>query len=140
MANIKKVTIRKSDLPPVTSNNEYYIRFRLISDDRNRRSHWSAIKTLTGNPVFSVPGSSTVADGIVNVVWSDALNYPNYDVFVRNDNNLSPSEYEYHGTSSVHEYSFLQEGTEQIDIIVQIASVEKAISSVLEVYSETILV
>ena len=47
--NIKKNIILKKDLPSVIGNNEsltYEIKYRVISEDRNRSSHWSPIITL----------------------------------------------------------------------------------------------
>jgi hypothetical protein len=44
--SVKKVTIEKKDLPPLTPNGEYLIRYRIISEDKNRTSHWSPIYTL----------------------------------------------------------------------------------------------
>lgn len=138
MATVKKVIIPSSQLPAVTSENEYNVRFRIVSDDLNRRSHWSPTIVVAGNPIQTVPGATTYADGIVNVVWDDVQNFPQYDIFVKFDNDVAG--FAYHGTSSVHNYSFINEATTQIDIIVQVASIEKAISAELEVYQETLLV
>jgi hypothetical protein len=51
-SNIKKVVIKKSDLPnPVgdATTLDYNVRYRIISEDQNRFSHWSQITTLTVN-------------------------------------------------------------------------------------------
>jgi hypothetical protein len=42
----KKVIIEKGDLPPLSPNGEYLLRYRIISEDKNRTSHWSPIYTL----------------------------------------------------------------------------------------------
>jgi hypothetical protein len=47
--NIKRVIIKKNDLPGPIGNNttlDYNIRYRIISEDQNRFSHWSPISTL----------------------------------------------------------------------------------------------
>jgi hypothetical protein len=47
--NIKKNIILKKDLPNVIGNDEildYEIRYRIISEDKNRISHWSPINIL----------------------------------------------------------------------------------------------
>lgn len=47
--NIKKNVILKKDLPSVIGDNttlNYEIRYRVISEDKNRVSHWSPINTL----------------------------------------------------------------------------------------------
>jgi hypothetical protein len=48
----KKVIIEKGDLPPLSPNGEYLIRYRIISEDKNRTSHWSPIHTLDSRQVF----------------------------------------------------------------------------------------
>jgi hypothetical protein len=42
----KKVIIEKNDLSPLSPNGEYLLRYRIISEDKNRTSHWSPIYTL----------------------------------------------------------------------------------------------
>jgi hypothetical protein len=53
--SVKKVTIAKKDLPPLTPNGEYLIRYRIISEDKNRTSHWSPIYTLDSRRVIKGP-------------------------------------------------------------------------------------
>jgi hypothetical protein len=48
-SNIKRVILKKSELPGPIGNNttlDYSIRYRIISEDQNRYSHWSQITTL----------------------------------------------------------------------------------------------
>ena len=48
-SNIKRVVLKKSELPGPIGNNttlDYSIRYRVISEDQNRYSHWSQITTL----------------------------------------------------------------------------------------------
>ena len=137
-SGIKKAIILNNNLPPVNSSNGYLVRYRIISEDRNRVSHWSPISEVIADLPSPVNGAVTYADGVVSIVWDDVLNHPEYDVFVRFDQNSEG--YRYHGTSSVHSYSLLNEGTTQIDVTVQIASSSKIPSPILEIYSETILI
>jgi len=47
--NIKKVRILKKDLPNYVGNNDelfYQMRYRVVSEDKNRSSHWSPIHKL----------------------------------------------------------------------------------------------
>ena len=49
MANeiIKKIKIAQNDLPTINSITEKYdVRYRVISEDKNRTSHWSPSFTL----------------------------------------------------------------------------------------------
>ena len=50
--NIKKNIILKKDLPSLTADNEnlsYEIRYRVVSEDKNRLSHWSPINKIILN-------------------------------------------------------------------------------------------
>lgn len=86
--NIKKTVILKKDLPGFIGNDDilkYEIRYRLISEDKNRLSHWSPINTLlsttTGDETgfdpedplnTSIPNSVTVktSDHIAEISWT----------------------------------------------------------------------
>lgn len=35
-----RVRVKESDLPPVGPNGKYLVRFRVVSVDENRTSHW----------------------------------------------------------------------------------------------------
>ena len=68
---IKKLIVPIGDLPPINSDNEgYTIRYRFISSDKNRTSHWSPIYLVqpgftyeTGEIAFNKSGS------IAQIVW-----------------------------------------------------------------------
>lgn len=69
--NIKKLRIPITDMPPISSITEgYNVRYRIVSEDRNRLSHWS--------PVFLVKPEYTFVSGqigysansnVVNIDW-----------------------------------------------------------------------
>ena len=80
---IKKIIIPKSELPGFFGDHKQYIlRYRFISEDKNRTSHWSP--TFVTNPVTieSVNGALSITETIITAVWGDELNRPQYDVFV----------------------------------------------------------
>ena len=57
--NIKKVRILKKDLPNYVGNNDelfYQMRYRVISEDKNRSSHWSPIHKLGSTSTFDEVG------------------------------------------------------------------------------------
>jgi hypothetical protein len=56
--SVKKVTITKKELPPLTPNGEYLLRYRIISEDKNRTSHWSPIYTLDLRRVIKGPNET----------------------------------------------------------------------------------
>jgi len=88
----EKVRLSRSDLPEISrlSNGNYghVLRYRVISEDQNRFSHWSPIRELEVYPVTTVQGGVGVAGNIIQAVWGDEENRPNYDVFVNFENEI----------------------------------------------------
>ncbi len=72
-SGIKKVSIPTKDLPSINPNTEgYEIRYRIVSEDKNRTSHWSPIHIV--KPEFTyVPGTihANSTSDIVTVAWND---------------------------------------------------------------------
>lgn len=73
MANeiIKKFKTPFSDLPAISSETQgYSLRYRVISDDRNRTSHWSPIYLVEPDYTY-VPGiiHFNKAGDIASIVW-----------------------------------------------------------------------
>lgn len=87
-AGISKVTIFKNELPAVNANTvSYSIRYRIVSEDKNRFSAWSPIVDLAA-PATSLLQYSIAANNSaksVTVIWNPnpSLGITNYDVFVR---------------------------------------------------------
>jgi hypothetical protein len=57
--HIKKVRILKKDLPNYIGNNDelfYQMRYRIVSEDKNRSSHWSPIHKLGSTSTFEEVG------------------------------------------------------------------------------------
>ena len=134
-ANIKKLRILKSSLPPVDHDTEKYnLRYRVISEDKNRTSHWSPIYNSDGNNVIGTNGALEVTETILTVVWGDENNHPAYDVFVSFDGD----PFFWHGTSLVHSYSFLNEGESTVHIKVQLVSSKKEIKPGLTIFDSEI--
>jgi hypothetical protein len=135
-AGIKKVTIKKQEFPPLVKLAEdtygHFLRYRIVSEDKNRFSHWSKMTPLT---VFSADSLPPLVDGVLNltessiaIVWDDELNRPKYDIFVRFDD----GDFFYHGTSPIHTYLILREaGFSSVDVVIQIESADKEISEIL---------
>jgi hypothetical protein len=90
---LQKAIIVKEDLPPLSIFNDgtigHYVQYRIVSEDKNRYSHWSPIyKVLVSS--FSLQGSVdvTVSDNSIACVWGDELSRPRYDVFVKWGNTI----------------------------------------------------
>ena len=130
-ANIKKTRILKSALPAIDHDTlKYNARYRVISEDRNRTSHWSPIYNSAGVDVVVTSGAVSKTGDVITAVWGDQNDFPEYDVFVKFDSN----EFFYHGKSKVHSYSFLKTGTTTVRVKVQIISSKKEIKAALNVF------
>ncbi len=95
-SRIKKARILKKDLPDINVNQEGYdVRYRIISEDKNRTSHWSPILNLqsgytyisgnidfnkTGNIITSIWDQVQIKNGTVLIDTASE-----YDVWVRFD-------------------------------------------------------
>jgi len=68
---IKKFITPVTNLPAINANTEgYSVRYRVVSSDKNRTSHWSPVYLLT--PAFTfVPGTIAFhkAGSIASIVW-----------------------------------------------------------------------
>ena len=130
-SNIKKTRILKSSLPPIDHDTEKYnIRYRVISEDRNRTSHWSPIYNSDGVDLVVTSGAVSKAGDVITAVWGDQNDFPEYDVFVKFDS----GDFFYHGKSKVHSYSFLKTGTTSVRVKVQIISSKKEIKAALNIF------
>jgi hypothetical protein len=130
----KKVTIEKKDLPPLTPNGEYLIRYRVISEDKNRTSHWSPIYTLDAIlSIEDVESRIVVTPGDIIITWGDLNKAALYDIFVSYKVGGTWGSYEYHGSSQTHAYAFLQPlsptevgyGGTDVRVAIQIAGIEQ---------------
>ena len=92
-ANIKKAKVIQNNLPTIRSSDESYeVRYRVISEDKNRQSHWSPIFNIqpdytyvSGNIVINSSGLTTVAWDPVTVKIGDVVirQAKDYDVWVK---------------------------------------------------------
>lgn len=130
----QKVILDKDSLPPVSrlsnGNYGYITRYRIISEDQNRYSHWSPIREVAVPSVTQVSGNVAVNGEIVQAVWGDEEGRPEYDVFVKFDS----GDYVYHGTTPTHQYSFLAEVAIAVQVAIQISSTEKARASQITIF------
>ena len=156
--NIKKVTIPKEELPSIDGSSfSYNIRYRIVSDDKNRSSHWSRVYNLdaatdvTGTNLIPsldynyVKENANNASGPVKVVrlsWIIPVDYANFkifDIFIkRKISGVWDASYSYLGTASTNNYTITELGTEtQIQVLVQTPTYPKAISTAAKLF-ETI--
>ena len=130
-SNIKKLRILKSSIPPIDYDTlRYNLRYRVISDDRNRTSHWSPVYNIEGSGITGTSGGLSITQNIITAVWGDENNHPAYDVFVSFDGD----PFFWHGTSTVHSYSFLNDGSTTVRVKVQLVSSKKEIKTALGIF------
>lgn len=74
-AGIKKYIQEFDQLPPINSINEgYSIRYRIISEDRNRVSHWSPVYLVIPDYTY-VSGTIHFSSGsqVANITWDPVI-------------------------------------------------------------------
>jgi len=132
----QKVVIPREDLPAVSKLSDesygYIMRYRIISEDQNRFSHWSPIRELPTPSPVSVDGDVALIGNIIQIVWGDEEARPRYDVFVK----FNDSEYFYHGTTPTHQYSLLSEyDATLVQVAIQIESTNKVRTDFLTIFA-----
>lgn len=98
--NIKKVVIKNSDLPDILAKEQgWLVRYRILSEDKNRVSHWSPIKLVVPEYDFiSGTINHSGGQGVSTFVWDAVTIKKNenvvrqaheFDIWVRFDRNDS---------------------------------------------------
>jgi hypothetical protein len=122
---IKKATVLNSDLPPIDPLTEgYNVRYRIISEDKNRTSHWSPQYKLDAPEVINIEHSASANTelNIVNVVWNAQPDMSAYDVYIKWEND----GWMFLSTVSTTSYSFLiKAGATGVQIAVQVPTFPK---------------
>jgi hypothetical protein len=154
-ANIKKVIIPYNQLPASYSNNNaisYNVRYRIISEDRNRASHWSRVYTInaatndSGDPLINPytfnyikesvnNGTSSVNAIRLNWQITSGATVPvipsSYDIFVSRDS----GSYTFLDNTVAQTYTVLRTGTETtIRIAVQAPTYPQERSTASELF------
>jgi hypothetical protein len=154
-ANIKKVIIPYNQLPASYSENNaisYNVRYRIISEDRNRASHWSRVYIINaatndgGDPLINpytynyVKETVTTATGTttgIRLGWqltpgaSVPVIPPSYDIFVSRDSGA----YTFLDNTVAQTYTVLRTGTETtIRIAVQAPTYPQERSTTSELF------
>ncbi len=130
---IKNIIIKKEFLGKVTSENNRAVRFRLVSEDKNRKSAWSQIFLVNSEAVKVLSGDLNIVGNTIIVNWSKGSatsTQEMYDIFVSFDG----GEYSNVGASIGTSYSFLKTGTSSVRVLVQVASINPSIKPALKVY------
>jgi hypothetical protein len=131
MANevIKKVKVEQDSLPTLSSLTEKYdVRYRIVSEDKNRTSHWSPIVTIDPQYVYVSGNISIVSSGITTVAWDTVTikigtqiirQAKDYDVWVKWSRAAGNGDWNYvqrisgNSISLVHPSTFYINGVDQ---------------------------
>lgn len=134
---IKNVVIKKELLGKVTSSNERVVRFRIVSEDKNRKSAYSKIFITGSDAVFVGPGDLNVIGNSIFVNWSTGEISIEifYDVFAGFDGAVPT----YVGSTGAENYSFLKKGTQSVRVIAQRSSNNPKLNSDIQVYDSGIV-
>ena len=129
---IKNVVIKKEFLGKVTSSNSRVVRFRIVSEDKNRKSAYSKIFITGSDAVVIGAGDINKVGNTILVNWTTGQSsiQITYDIFVGFDGAI-PTYLDSTGSKS---YSFLKNGTQSVRVIVQISSTSPQLADYLEVY------
>ena len=130
---IKKVVVPKSSLPDVTKDNKYLIRYRIVTEDKNRVSGWSPVFSLNAKEPENINVEYVIDGRIISMVWEDLEPKPGYDIFVKFDG----GQYMYHGSTRSKAYTLISQGLDSFSFIIQVSSISKTVSEVLKIFEST---
>jgi hypothetical protein len=144
--NIKKIRIAKDKLPFLGGINGFYnVRFKIMSEDKNRSSAWSPIYTLNTANISSSSSlltksvqivkkkSATIGIYTVDISWSvpQNLQLNSFDIYIKTYLSGNASTYQYVGTvnsSSYHAvFDKANQTVDKVDILVQVPTIIKEV-------------
>jgi len=134
---IKNVIIKKDALGKVTSKNSVVVRFRLVSEDKNRKSAYSQIYVAESGEVYLGVGDINLVGNTIIVNWAagEIMTQILYDVFIGFDS-ATPT---YRASTGSSNYSFLKTGTSSVQVIVQASSINPTLNNNLKIYDSGIV-
>jgi hypothetical protein len=100
---IKKATVKKSDLPAFNGKtNKYSVRYRIVSDDKNRYSQWSPYYSLSVDPTPPIECSVSVTNRVVDMVWASTGDQiiVSYDIYFK----YGSTDWKYMETTLTNQY------------------------------------
>lgn len=131
-STIKKVIIKKEDLPAFNgTTQEYSVRYRIVSEDKNRYSHWSPYYYLPVQTISQVQCSVVVTNKVVNMVWQQpsGLAIKQYDIYFKTGTGPS-AVWEYMASTTTTQFSTLIANTvSTLTVAVQLPTYPRAYSS-----------
>jgi len=121
---IKKIIIPKSKLPGFFGDHrEYILRYRFISEDKNRTSHWSPVYKIIAEDTPSEILNSMVVDKtnkVINLTWEPQTSIEEYFIYVKWNND----GWSYYAKTSQNNYSIVYAPEkEYVHIAVQVKTI-----------------
>lgn len=116
---IKKVVVKKEDLPAFNGLTQAYtVRYRVVSEDKNRTSHWSPYYSVAKEPPEQVACSVQVIENSVTMVWKQPTSIiRQYDIYFK----LNNGSWQYIASSTSTQFSTLiDESTSSIQVAIQL--------------------
>lgn len=137
-SRVKKVVIPKSKLPAYSGENQSYIvRYRIVSEDKNRNSHWSPQYKLpvtaqldkTKNPPDpDIPNAVEISTSgnSINILWTPPAGISQeFHVYLKWN---GVGEYVYEASVTSPSYSVLKPaGATSIQVVVQVPTFPKKV-------------
>lgn len=118
-SSIKKVIIKKEDLQAFNGTTQAYtVRYRVISEDKNRNSHWSPYYSVAKSSPQQVECSVQVVENSVTMVWKQPASLiRQYDIYFK----LNNGSWNYVASSTSTQFSTLiDEATTSIQVAIQL--------------------
>jgi hypothetical protein len=118
-SSVKKVIIKKEDLPAFNGITQAYtVRYRVVSEDKNRNSHWSPYYSVSKEAPEQVTCSVQVVENSVTMVWKQPTStIKQYDIYFK----LNNGSWNYIASSTSTQFSTLiDEGVTTIQVAVQL--------------------
>jgi hypothetical protein len=137
VAAVKKVVIPRSQLIPVDGLGQALVRFRIISDDRNRFSEWSSIFAVTSTEVLdtlSINSRTEAMGSIIMTIWSGLPANTPIDIFISDDG--GPMTYD--ATSSDNRHNFILSAENTYQVSGQISSIRKVYDPSLQIFESEV--
>jgi hypothetical protein len=132
---VKKVIIKKQDLPAFNGIlQNYLVRYRIVSEDKNRTSHWSPRYKINVEPEIDReldPPEEWIAHSviasenkqIINIVWTPPVNLKSdFDLYVK----WGADDFKYVASMQTSSYTILvPSGYSAAEFAVQVATFPK---------------
>lgn len=136
-SSIKKVIIKKEDLPAFDGiTQSYIVRYRIVSEDKNRTSHWSPYYSLANTPTAKVNCSVVVASNVINMVWQHpaSTTFEHYDIYIKTNLN----DWSYLSSSTSTQFATLvPTGISSFQVAVQIPTYPKTYFADSAIFTST---